>query len=378
MSPVEWYYARGNKQSGPVNSAELKRLAMAGDIGGDDLVWREGMSEWTTARNVRGLFEEENKPGPSGPINGPPVGSTTGLESRGRPSDAPPAANAVLPASGSPRIPARHPFDTLLEVFRPQFNAAFVDSTSRVFRACGSYGLLVAMALSALFTLTVAVKTNTLTSLVSGLILLLVLAALQYTAGKFCDAAEQLNRSTSGALPSSTLADGVAVLSKMVAGVSLLGAVVAAIETSHYLLLLSGLATYLVFAFLAVVAMNPAALNIQVAPVTRTGEESIGAIAFVLKALLRTVPVAFGAGVLYGTCMLAYAFFQMFSGRQLMLAQLTADGAGTALTAAGILPFVAYLLFLLYYLFIDIARSLLSLSDKAEKPMEQDETVGKP
>ena len=30
MSPVEWYYARDNKQMGPVSSLELKRLAAVG------------------------------------------------------------------------------------------------------------------------------------------------------------------------------------------------------------------------------------------------------------------------------------------------------------------------------------------------------------
>ena len=35
MSAVEWYYARDNKQMGPVPAIELKRLATAGEIGPD-------------------------------------------------------------------------------------------------------------------------------------------------------------------------------------------------------------------------------------------------------------------------------------------------------------------------------------------------------
>ena len=56
MSPVDWYYARDNKQKGPVSSLELKRLATAGEIEPDNLVWREGMTEWSAARNVRGKY----------------------------------------------------------------------------------------------------------------------------------------------------------------------------------------------------------------------------------------------------------------------------------------------------------------------------------
>ena len=62
MSQVEWYYARDNRQMGPVSSAELKRLATFDELRPDDLVWREGMTEWAAARNVRGLFEEEVAP----------------------------------------------------------------------------------------------------------------------------------------------------------------------------------------------------------------------------------------------------------------------------------------------------------------------------
>jgi hypothetical protein len=60
MNQVEWYYARDNKQMGPMSPAELKRLAVVSEIGPDDLVWREGMTEWAAARNVRGLFDGES------------------------------------------------------------------------------------------------------------------------------------------------------------------------------------------------------------------------------------------------------------------------------------------------------------------------------
>jgi hypothetical protein len=58
MPDVQWYYARNEKQFGPVSAGELKQLANAGDLAPDDLLWREGMEAWTTAINLRGLFEE--------------------------------------------------------------------------------------------------------------------------------------------------------------------------------------------------------------------------------------------------------------------------------------------------------------------------------
>jgi len=56
MPEVLWYYARDDQPMGPVSASELKQLAEVGELKPDDLLWREGMDEWTTAINLRGLF----------------------------------------------------------------------------------------------------------------------------------------------------------------------------------------------------------------------------------------------------------------------------------------------------------------------------------
>jgi len=51
-APVEWYYAIGRDRQGPVNQVELGRLATAGEVSADTLVWREGMPQWKPYREV--------------------------------------------------------------------------------------------------------------------------------------------------------------------------------------------------------------------------------------------------------------------------------------------------------------------------------------
>lgn len=68
MPDVEWYYARNDKQFGPVSAGELKQLADAGDLAPDDLLWRDGMDAWTTAVNLRGLFEPDSTTVDKSPI----------------------------------------------------------------------------------------------------------------------------------------------------------------------------------------------------------------------------------------------------------------------------------------------------------------------
>lgn len=54
----QWYYASNGQKHGPVSGIALKGLASNGQIAVTDLVWREGMPEWTPASRVKGLFPE--------------------------------------------------------------------------------------------------------------------------------------------------------------------------------------------------------------------------------------------------------------------------------------------------------------------------------
>lgn len=66
-----WYYTIDGERRGPVTAAELKELASQGTLKPDDLLWKEGLTEWTPAKKLKGLFPEgqassepEEKPTP--------------------------------------------------------------------------------------------------------------------------------------------------------------------------------------------------------------------------------------------------------------------------------------------------------------------------
>jgi TM2 domain-containing membrane protein YozV len=52
----EWYYSVGGDRQGPVAAAELKKLADAGTLKPTDLVWKDGMADWSPAKSIKGLF----------------------------------------------------------------------------------------------------------------------------------------------------------------------------------------------------------------------------------------------------------------------------------------------------------------------------------
>jgi hypothetical protein len=80
MDNPQWYYARDGAQQGPVSEDEIKRLAEAGTLRPQDLVWREGMPQWQPAQQATPYFA-------GAPVAPPPIPPASP-----QPPYAPPAA----------------------------------------------------------------------------------------------------------------------------------------------------------------------------------------------------------------------------------------------------------------------------------------------
>jgi hypothetical protein len=372
MAPIEWFYAKGGKHSGPVNSVELKRMAVAGELKPDDLIWREGMAEWTTAKNVRGLFDEEGKPIASASAGAPPKV----IDPVGAAMPATAASPAVFSnASPQTRVrhaPPKHVFDMLLEVVRAQFSASFVESTARLFASVGKIGLLAAMGLSVLFAVVVSVKVTPFDSsfLINGAISLLILAVLQYLGVRFCEAGNALNRATNESIGSTVIFDGLAMF-LMAAGAAGFLATLFIGFMGLYWLILAGLALFVILIYLAFIAIHPEVVQIKLVAEMRPGAEALGLISFIPKAFVRLAPVVYGVGTLFGSAMLLYACVEVLAGSA-DVAKFVAMSGTNSLYCCGSFPMIAYLLFLTIYLFLDLCRAVLALPGKLDKSLEQE------
>jgi GYF domain 2/Domain of unknown function (DUF4190) len=80
MAAAEWYYTLNNQQQGPVTLEALQAMAANGQIQRTDLVWRQGMANWTAAGEVPGVFggAPAAQAGWQGPAMGGPVGAYGG------------------------------------------------------------------------------------------------------------------------------------------------------------------------------------------------------------------------------------------------------------------------------------------------------------
>ncbi|MCE5303355.1 MAG: DUF4339 domain-containing protein [Planctomycetaceae bacterium] len=346
MSPVEWYFAQGTKQIGPVSAAELKRLAASGELRPQDLVWREGLTEWAPARSVRGLFDE---------------GSPTADQSPSLP------VVDLSQAVVAPPRSLRHPMDSLLGILRAAWPIERIHTFADGFQTVGLYGLLASMLLVIVFFGIVAAHGDAAANFLIGTAMVVLLAALQFAARKFCGAIERLQRSTFAQLPSNDVPDGLAILSLAVGVFVLLVLLTAAMQTGQWIWTLFGVAGLVVYVYAAAVAASPASLGISIvesdAPASR---EMIQVATFLLKKKMRIVPVVMGAGVLVGLLLLGIACWTAAQGHATALT--TANLALITLLASAALPVIAYGLFLLALLVVAIWRAVLTLSNNDEPP----------
>ena len=69
MKNTDWHYINADHQQvGPVTATELKALAANGAIQPHDFVWREGLTDWVKASQLKGLFSATAPPETPSPV----------------------------------------------------------------------------------------------------------------------------------------------------------------------------------------------------------------------------------------------------------------------------------------------------------------------
>ena len=55
----QWFYSQEGQQYGPNSTLQIKKLATAGELQPNDLLWKEGLESWIPANRLKGLFDAE-------------------------------------------------------------------------------------------------------------------------------------------------------------------------------------------------------------------------------------------------------------------------------------------------------------------------------
>ncbi len=108
---ARWHWSREGEEFGPVSSDEIRALARSGRLRPHDLLWREGLTEWVSARKVKGLFS-----------GAPPAGA--------------PRIREALP----PVLPTRSDVDTSVRQSPESFNFALGNGSPSITGRCPKCG----------------------------------------------------------------------------------------------------------------------------------------------------------------------------------------------------------------------------------------------
>ena len=103
-----WFYSQSGQQLGPVETADLQAKLNSGEISPQDMVWREGMSQWQAAHTIPELASAAG-PAPgqaytqyptqgAPPHGGPALGYATPVVAYGQPQGKSPHASKAKTA----------------------------------------------------------------------------------------------------------------------------------------------------------------------------------------------------------------------------------------------------------------------------------------
>jgi len=345
----DWYYAREGEQAGPVSATELKRLASSGRLHPEDLIWQEGMKEWTPARQVKGLFEASVSSAALPPA-APPVAAVSA------------AATATGPGSPGPR----HALDYFLDLARRLFGPPFIQATSRLFLLMGHWGLALAMVAALVWSVAVAIKADRMDLVPAGMVCLACLVVVQYWGRRLPATLPPSARQAPGRIASPGALECLAVVAATGGLLSLAALTMVAVNQRAWLLILPGMACFILGQYTAILALNPQALGMSVDRDASATDEALALLGWIARAMLQLAPVAFGVGATWTCAELIYACCGLFFPEMAWHGPGLATGPGLVLTALGLLlaPAWAYLAYLGCQLLAETLDAILSLPSK--------------
>jgi hypothetical protein len=254
--------------------------------------------------------------------------------------------------------------DGLLAWTRRLMSATRFETCDAAIERAGHYALIAAAALGLLAGIVAAIKSNQFFPFLAGIVWVPCVGIVQYVAARFAGATRGLIRAAPTQLASEALLNCLALLHTLLGVAALISYSVAAIRTETVGLFGVGVAYFVACELITWICLNPSLLAITIQPAAGAGEEAIGVLTFIMKLLTRLTPMVFGIGAMLGALRLLILLVQTFRDRaELPMAAVPAVGL---VIVSGCLPLIAYVLFVLNWLALDVIRAILSLPGKLD------------
>ena len=231
----------------------------------------------------------------------------------------------------------------------------------------GHLGILVVMSLLLVLGIITTIKSDSISVLIGTLVSLVILALAQYVAYRFLKASRGLLESTRSTINGKVLLDVIALILCIAAvGLFALGCFYA-IKLSMFSMVIYGVLAMVIGLLAACLAFNPDVLNIHQEETASAGEEAIGLASFFVKCLLVLSPFVYFFGAVAACYTLVEGIYLTMKYDNLLAAAAGTSLGTVVMVGAAFYTLVFYIVFLLYYLVIDVIRAILSIDRNVEK-----------
>ena len=356
MAQQDWFYEASGQRKGPISALELRQMAVAGGITPATLVWREGLSQWSPAKAIRGLF-------PPDAATPTPTPSPVDLSPSSSPRFAPPVQPLLDAICELP-----HPLDLVIERLRYAVPDDITAKISRIAALAGVYCIYLAIVLLPLGGLVFAAKVKMWWPLAAVLGAVAGLFVIQFVAHRLLKTLDTAISSNKTILSSFAVPDCAFVLIVAMT----IGSAGSIIWSSYSEITSSVLAGVLgilaVGAFSAVVSLQPPTIGVVISEQCRPAEEAVGVATFIMKLAIRCVPIVFATSVCIGTYKVAGLLLYLLRYRGFNEEFVGDVVAAVSLLLCGVaLPAGVYLLTLTYYLTLDVISAIVSIPAKLDR-----------
>jgi hypothetical protein len=220
--------------------------------------------------------------------------------------------------------------------------------------------------------LVLAIKMDSISLLLEIVGWMVALCIAQYTSWRSLIASRRLLSTTPTSIQNVFVLDIAGVIFAIIGCAILVASIVIAVRLNDYSFILFGICAFAISALSASLAFSPSSCNVNIGP-TSSGEEAIGLMSFFLKILLLLGPFVYFVASLGGCVIVTVSLCNLTinADERFLQGLLQFESAKMVFVAGGFYPVVFYLIFLIYYLLIDVFRSILQIGNDVRKISER-------
>jgi len=349
---------------------EINAKLASGELTPDTRAWMPGMSDWKPlsdgaffALGVK--YDNQDEP--------PPMSEADKLKDKGKEAmqEATKAISKLKEVKDvTVYLPHLKLIDKILGFFKKILTPGLLDVTENWLLKLGHLSAVGATLLFILLALIGSIKTDAWEIFFYSLIGIPAMAIAQYIAVKFMGSGKDLISRSPGKIATQGFLDALVLISVLYGFIALGGGFYFMIKESEPLIFAIGLLLTFGSLYIAICGFNPSTVNIHLGDENASvGEEALGLVSFIIKSYMRAVPLVFGLAITLSFLAMLYFTIDIITEKGYRAASAVwacASCFGVILFMM-LLPFITYIGFVFYYLFIDLFRTILSL-DANRKP----------